>query len=158
MRFSTDPNDVLPQVVDPFASIPITGTIPLLGGIFTGTLNIDGFLVQEDVVSAVGTLNGTLTNALGEIVGTVPNRGIVIPLTSIQATCQILHLELGPLDLNLLGVMVQLNRIFLDISTQTAPGNLLGKLVCAIEGLLEGPDAILRGIAGLLNLILRIFA
>jgi hypothetical protein len=156
MRVSTDPNDVLPQVVDPFATIPITGTFPL-GGTFTGTLNIDRFVARRGVISAVGTLTGTLTNALGEIIGTVTNTPIVIPVTSIQATCEILHLELGPLDLKLLGVMVHLNRLVLDITAQSAPGNLLGKLFCAIGGLLDGPDAILRGIAGLFNQILRIF-
>jgi hypothetical protein len=30
--------------------------------------------------------------------------------------CPILHLELGPLDLNLLGLRVQLNQVVLDIT------------------------------------------
>jgi hypothetical protein len=31
-------------------------------------------------------------------------------------TCPILHLELGPLDLNLLGLRVQLNQVVLDVT------------------------------------------
>ena len=61
-------------------------------------------------------------------------------------TCPILHLELGPLDLNLLGLRVQLNQVVLDITAIPGPGNLLGNLLCAIAGLLDGTD--LSGILG----------
>ena len=69
------------------------------------------------------------------------------------AVCPILHLELGPLDLNLLGLRVQLNQVVLDITAIPGPGNLLGNLLCAIAGLLDGVD--LGGILGdlLRNLI-----
>ena len=60
--------------------------------------------------------------------------------------CPILHLELGPLDLNLLGLRVQLNQVVLDITAIPGPGNLLGNLLCAIAGLLDGVD--LGGILG----------
>ena len=52
--------------------------------------------------------------------------------------CPILHLDLGPLDLNLLGLRVQLNRVILDITAIPGPGNLLGNLLCAVAGLLDG--------------------
>lgn len=61
-------------------------------------------------------------------------------------TCPILHLELGPLDLNLLGLRVQLDQVVLDITAIPGPGNLLGNLLCAIAGLLDGVD--LGGILG----------
>jgi hypothetical protein len=61
-------------------------------------------------------------------------------------TCPILHLELGPLDLNLLGLRVQLNQVVLDITAIPGPGNLLGNLLCAIAGLLDGVD--LGGVLG----------
>lgn len=67
--------------------------------------------------------------------------------------CPILHLELGPLDLNLLGLRVELNQVVLDITAIPGPGNLLGNLLCAIAGLLD--DADLGGVLGnlLQNLI-----
>ena len=75
---------------------------------------------------------------------------ISLPVTA-SGTCDILHLVLGPLDLNLLGLMVHLNQVVLDITAQAAPGNLL----CAVTHLLDqgGP---LPGIANLLNQILRV--
>ncbi|MFC7494229.1 MULTISPECIES: hypothetical protein [unclassified Nocardioides] len=55
-----------------------------------------------------------------------------------QATCDILNLVLGPLDLNLLGLEVHLDRVVLDIVAVTGAGNLLGNLLCAVAGLLDG--------------------
>jgi hypothetical protein len=60
--------------------------------------------------------------------------------------CPILHLELGPLDLNLLGLRVQLNQVVLDVTAIPGPGNLLGNLLCAVAGLLDGFD--LGGVLG----------
>jgi hypothetical protein len=77
-------------------------------------------------------------------------------LVSNRAPCNILHLVLGPLDLNLLGLVVHLNQVVLDITAVPGAGNLLGNLLCAVAGLLDGtPLAGLLGqIAGLLNQIL----
>jgi len=61
-------------------------------------------------------------------------------------TCPILHLELGPLDLDLLGLRVHLDRVVLDVTAVPGPGNLLGNLLCAIAGLLDGVD--LGGVLG----------
>jgi hypothetical protein len=52
--------------------------------------------------------------------------------------CNILILDLGPLDLNLLGLRVQLNDIHLRITAEPGPGNLLGNLLCAVAHLLDG--------------------
>ena len=66
--------------------------------------------------------------------------------------CPILHLELGPLDLDLLGLRVQLNQVVLDVTAVPGPGNLLGNLLCAVAGLLDGVD--LGGVLG--NLLQRL--
>ncbi len=71
------------------------------------------------------------------------------------ASCDILNLVLGPLDLNLLGLEVHLDQVVLDIVGTTGAGNLLGNLLCAVAGLLDGAGA-LGQIAGLLNQILAI--
>jgi len=73
-----------------------------------------------------------------------------------RVTCDILHLVLGPLDLDLLGLQVHLNRVVLDIVAVTGAGNLLGNLLCAITGLLDGG---LGGVLGrLVNVLNRILA
>lgn len=132
---------------------PITGTVAN-GGTFAGTLNITRFVNQGGTLAAVGTLTGTLTNAAGAVIGTVTNVPVTVPVAAASGSCQILNLTLGPLDLNLLGLMVHLNQVVLNISAQPGPGNLLGNLLCAVANLLNG-GAPLGALAGLLNNILR---
>jgi hypothetical protein len=72
-----------------------------------------------------------------------------------QQACSILHLELGPLDLNPLGLRIQLNHVVLDITAVPGAGNLLGNLLCAIVGLLDGPGPLAQ-IVALLNQLLDI--
>jgi hypothetical protein len=52
-------------------------------------------------------------------------------LSSTQTICPILDLTLGPLDLNLLGLMVHLDKVHLTI-TADSQGGLLGRLFCSI--------------------------
>ena len=59
---------------------------------------------------------------------------------------------LGPLDLDLLGLQVHLDKIVLDIVAATGAGNLLGNLLCAITGLLDGGP--LAGLLAQLNELL----
>jgi hypothetical protein len=63
-------------------------------------------------------LSGTFTDTLGNVTN--------FSATILQATgtCQILDLTLGPLDLNLLGLMVHLDQVHLNITAQSGPGGL----------------------------------
>lgn len=135
-------------------TVPVTGTFTdALGGTgtFTGTYEIERFTTQNGGLAAVTTLTGTAVNSLGAVVGTV-NETVTVPLQA-AGSCQILHLELGPLDLDLLGLVVHLDRVVLDITAERGPGNLLGNLLCGIAGLLDG-DAADNVIARLLNQLL----
>lgn len=139
----------------PFHGIPITGPIPdIVGGTFAGTLDVTGFEVEDGQLFAIGTVTGQLLDALGNVIGTVTDAPVQLPVTELNGTCEILHLELGPLDLDLLGLLVHLDRVVLDISAEPGSGNLLGNLLCAIAGLLDR-DGPLQGVAGLLNNLLR---
>jgi hypothetical protein len=74
-------------------------------------------------------------------------------------SCPILHLDLGPLNLDLLGLQVHLNEVVLDVTAVPGPGNLLGNLLCAVAGLLDGVDlgTVLGGLLqNLINAIIRL--
>ncbi|HET8908400.1 MAG TPA: hypothetical protein VFN11_15700 [Ktedonobacterales bacterium] len=135
-------------------TVPVTGTIPNGGGTFTGAYTITRFVNQNGTLTAVGTLSGTLTNALGNTIGSVTNMPVQAPVTNASGSCTILDLTLGPLHLNLLGLVVDLNQVHLTITAQQGAGNLLGNLLCAVANLLNG-GAPLGSLAGLLNSILR---
>ncbi len=138
----------------------VTGTTAN-GGTFAGTFDVNRFQVDGGTLEAVGTLAGTITNQDGSTTA-VPASTVEMPVNvqQSQGSCQILHLVLGPLDLDLLGLQVHLNQVVLDITAQQGPGNLLGNLLCAVARLLDngptGVNAILQTIANLLNQILGV--
>ena len=127
----------------------------LQGGTLLSTIldPLQGFLSQADLRSLDAGLTSTL------------NQAVFIPLSSspalIGASCNILNLALGPLDLNLLGLRVELDDcangpVTIDV-TATPGGGLLGDLLCNLSNLLNNPVqrlAILRRIAALLGMLL----
>lgn len=138
----------------PGVTLPVTGTTSS-GGTFNGSYNIQHFANQGGKLVAIGTLTGTLTNAAGAVVGDVTNVPVQVPVAAASGTCSVLDLTLGPLDLNLLGLMVHLNTVHLNITAQSGSGNLLGNLLCAVSHVLDG-NAPLGALSGLLNHILRL--
>jgi hypothetical protein len=133
----------------PQFAIPITGTSGG-GSAFSGTYTLTSFAVRDGQVVALGTISGIVTNATG-VVGSVLTTA-AMPVSVGATTCAILHLDLGPISLDLLGLQVDLSRVVLDITAQAGAGNLLGNLLCAVAGLLDNPG----GLARLLNQILDI--
>lgn len=84
-------------------------------------------------------------------------RAAAFPPTPPAGACNVLNLRLAPLDLNILGLQVHLNRVVLNIVAQTGAGQLLGNLLCFLAGLLDGgtPLSDLLGrVTTLLNRIL----
>jgi hypothetical protein len=137
--------------------VAITGSNK--GKDFKGTFTVERFTTIGNKLYAVGTLRGTLKNRR------VSRSNVRIPAavtregaSASQATCDILHLTLGPLDLNLLGLRVQLNEVHLDITAIQGPGNLLGNLLCAITGLLDqnALAGAINNLAAALNAILAL--
>lgn len=151
-----------PPSTDP-VPVDVTGTTAD-GGTLDGVLAIERFDVQnvggERQLMAVGDLTGTLTDATGAVTDIATEVAVPVDMANTTASCDILHLVLGPLDLNLLGLQVDLSQVVLDITAEQGPGNLLGNLLCAVAGLLDntgtggGVGGVLNGIAALLNRIL----
>lgn len=135
-------------------TVPVTGTTTG-GNTFAGVYSLTRFVNQNGTLSAVGTLSGTLTNTLGQTIGSVTNVPVQVPvLSGAGSSCSILDLTLGPLHLNLLGLVVDLNQVHLTITAQQGSGNLLGNLLCAVANALNG-GVPLGALSGLLNNVLR---
>ena len=127
------------------ANLPqtITGTIAATsgGGTFTGTLSNLHFVNTNGVLAVAGNLTGTLTDALGGTIGSVTNVPITLPIGNAAATgtCTVLDLTLGPLHLDLLGLVVDLygkthvNPVVVTINAVPSQG-LLGQLLCGLAG------------------------
>jgi hypothetical protein len=118
---------------------------------------VEGTLSNLRVVNQAGelVLRGTFTDTAGNVTNfTTP----ILDATAVGGTCEILDLTLGPLDLNLLGLVVHLDQVHLTIDAQSGPGNLLGNLLCGVAGLLDSGASnnvianLLNQLLGLLNL------
>lgn len=124
----------------------------LASGIITGVAN--GVEFTQEFSRIPATLRGqgavSSTQVESAVVGSGPSADAAAPMQ--VAACDILLLDLGPLHLDVLGLVVDLNEVVLDIAAQAGGGNLLGNLLCAVVHLLDGP-AILAAVANLLNQI-----
>jgi hypothetical protein len=118
----------------------------------TGTIaTVSNLQAVFDEADNLVTIVGNVTTTAGET-GT-----FVGTLLNATGSCQILHLELGPVDLDLLGLQVHLDQVVLDITAQSGSGNLLGNLLCAVANLLNNNPlgSILADLTDLLNQIFR---
>ena len=125
------------------------GTVPTAAAGQQLTLGLTNLVFS--VVNGTLQVTGNVTDmATGTVLGT-----FTTPITGAAAsgTCQILDLTLGPLHLDLLGLVVDLNQVHLNITAQSGPGNLLGNLLCGVAHLLDGTSG-LNGIANILNNLL----
>lgn len=141
--------------------LPITGLVAE-GGTFAGTLAIQRFEARGDQVFAIGLVAGSVTSPVGAPVGMalVAVPVLVGPGTGAarsaaqgpapQQDCGILHLEFGPVTLDLLGLHVTTTPITVDLSGTSGPTDVLGTLICTI---LETLGNVLA-LVGLLNQLL----
>ena len=155
----------------------VSGMLPDKTNSVDGIVNVRKFVVRDGELMAVGKFIGTITDSTGKV--HVGSQQITMPVVAQQAegaekgaqrqaptalaaeplSCEVLDLVLGPLDLNLLGLEVHLDTVKLNITAQSGPGNLLGNLLCAVAGLLDGGtglNGILNQLAGILNKLLAV--
>ena len=148
-----------PPRAELLTDIPVEGML-VNGGTFEGLLTVTSFAYDEDTGNLLvsGDLVGTITNPDGtttEVDDTFTDVVATLGDGTNSLRCSILNLDLGPLDLDVLGLVIELSDIQLDITAVQGPGNLLGNLLCALVGLLDG-DGPLSQVIRLLDRINRI--
>ena len=163
--------------------LPLTGTGG--GGVtFNGTVAVQRFVQEDGQVFAIGAVSGSLSGPAGPI-GTAiylpvafpvhvgdgltarVERGVMHPaswsapddarvILAQASTCGVLHLDLGAVNLNLLGVVVATTPVTININGDT--GGPLGNLVCAtlatvnnVVGLVKLLNSLLGVVTGLLG-------
>ncbi|MFL6134467.1 MAG: hypothetical protein ACJ72A_16810 [Nocardioidaceae bacterium] len=130
-------------------------------------VNRHGHLIAHGILNlvvqrATPLRTSTTANVPVQTVKSIPTSGLSTRSLAAAAlpagACSILNLVLGPLHLDLLGLVIDLNRVVLNIIGQTGAGNLLGNLLCAVAGLLDGNPLgqQLGQVAALLNSLLAI--
>lgn len=131
----------------------------------TGSFSIQRFArTTEEAVAAVGTLTLSFTDPTSNAARTIITQ-VAMPLAksgntatpgdtsgqpqaispTLQASppastqaCEAPSLVLGPLDLNLLGLAVQLDKMNVDFAVVQGAGERLGTLLCQVSSLMDG--------------------
>lgn len=164
----------LAQGGNPMSAIPIYGSIAagtFLGpngtnpigvtrGTFAGFFSVGSFSVLTNQLRAVGTVSGTLAlvDALGNPLPLqqVSQGNVALPVAiGAGASCQRLHLLLGPAGIMLFGVVMRLGQAALDFRPQSAPGNALAAPLCSLAGVLGGKNPSMTAVATRLQQILQ---
>jgi len=133
----------------------------LLGNLLGGILNsLNTSPTPLSLTDVLGSLSPTqATSLLNNVLQPALNTGLdqllapasvngasVSPAAAGSGATNILHLSLGPIDLNLLGLEVHLDNcnngpVTVDISAQSGPGKLLGNLLGGLAHSLDNSPA-----------------
>jgi len=140
-----------------------SGAGNLLGNLLTDVSHLldQGSTLDQILGGLTSTQLGTLSSGISGLlngafaaIGSPTNAATGGASVSTSGATNILHLELGPVDLNLLGLDVHLDNcnngpVTVDISAQGGPGKLLGNLLGGLSHLLDSH----AGLGALLNKI-----
>lgn len=129
----------------------------LLGNLLTDVANLlNSGTPLSTILSGLSTtqlstllngVTGLLNGVLGSLLGGGLTGGTLGGLTAAATptTTSILHLSLGPVNLNLLGLDVNVDNcangpVTVDVTATSGPGNLLGNLLTGVSNLLNGSN------------------
>lgn len=155
MSLSPQSADAQARPLRNLAVTGLAGTNPFSGGLTITALALrDGGLVASGVVRGVTAgqrINQSFTDVPVQLVSAAAVTSAAAPAVldpDEPFVCDILFLDLGPLNLNLLGLQLDLAEVILDVDALAGAGNLLGNLLCAVTGLLNILDlgALVQGI------------
>lgn len=132
---------VIPATADAEIAMGVNGAAR--GSDFAATFTLRRFVTEEGRLVAVGALRD------------VPGLGVVetahVPVTDVSGTCEVLHVQLGPTEINLDGLSVHLNQFGLHVSDPS--GGPLGQSVCSVsQALTDGTPLV-----SLLNHLVNLF-
>jgi hypothetical protein len=111
-------------------------------GVVTVRLTVKRFVKRGKSIYAVGTAISRFAPSAakaGELPSATTRKAFtarvvkVKRFSSAQRICPVLELTIAPIDLNVLGLMVHLDRVHLTI-TADSNGGLLGRLLCSVAG------------------------
>jgi len=151
----TAPTKIAPQVlagdVNPDQTFLAdgSGSLPAQTPVTVAAVQITHFAYENGQLFVDGGLfapDGTLISAFTHAPATLTRGG-----GPTSPVCPILDLDIGAIHLDLLGLVVDLAPVHLNINAESGSGNLLGNLLCAVAGLLDGPSPLATAITNLLN-------
>jgi hypothetical protein len=132
--------------------------LPISQDGFAGTLSISHIGYDEETGQLLfsGTVTRTadgVSETFTDVPGTLGGAAGAAAIGGNESgVCDILFLDIGPISLDLLGLLLDIAPIQIDLDADPGAGNLLGNLLCAVTGLLDGAG-LLADLLGLLDRI-----
>ena len=116
---------------------PAQAQVDLGSGIVINDIDLEGVAI-DPVTGILTAVSGTVSGTIAGLPFTTDIENFAIDLlpdnpATPAEECSVLHLELAPIDLDLLGLFVDTSAICLDL-TAIEGGGLLGDLLCGLAG------------------------
>ncbi len=102
----------------------------------------------------IDDINTQLNNLLNELNQQIPNVGNTTPTSTPLSNGQFLNLTVAPINVNLLGLILQTSQIQVNATNQTGNGDLLGNVTTSLLNTLGATPQNLGTLNGDLNAIL----
>jgi hypothetical protein len=120
------------QQVSQFAGRIVNLNVERVGNEILASGRLIGALTQNGITQQINRVfENVPLNVLDELLN-------IIDLNQNQQVCPIVFLELGPIFLDVLGLIVEVpDPIVVDVRAERGPGKLLGNLLCALVGILD---------------------
>ena len=136
---------LMPATAHSEMTVGVNGAVS--GAEFSATLTLRRFVREDGHLLAIGTLHPIPHSGppASTRVGTLR-----VPVTSVSGTCEMLRLELGPVDLTQHGPL-HVNEFAVHVSA--ADGGPLGESLCSIARKLDDPEALAKLLSQLLDLV-----
>jgi hypothetical protein len=130
-----------------------SGPGQLLGNLLSGIANslngggllptLQNALAGLDLSAVENELTQVLNQGLGQLFSPTSANAGGTSVTQSAGSTSILHLSLGPVNLSLLGLNVNVDNcangpVTVDITAQRGPGQLLGNILTSVSHLLDG--------------------
>jgi hypothetical protein len=125
----------------PLQDLPAAGDAG--GQAFAGAVTVTEFAVSAAgqlllTGNVVGTATDPSTGAATEVQQAFQAVPAALGGANEAGVCDILFLDIQPISLDLLGLQLDLSQIQLDLDAAPGAGRLVGNLLCAVTGLLDG--------------------
>ena len=144
-----NPDRYTPLQVSRRLSLPVPVTGAVGGGTFAGTLQVQRFAAQDGGLAAAAIVTGTMTTSTGT---TSLARTVRLPALVTTAADHAVHVDLGPVCVDVLWWRLEFGRIVLDMSAEPGDGDGLERLRTELASVEGEPSRLARVLNGLLDL------
>jgi hypothetical protein len=118
------------------------------GSEFSGTFTLQRFVSDSGRLLALGVLTdipGVSATSRSTL------RPVRIPVTAVSRSCEMLRVDLGPIDLNLEGATLHVNEFAVQVSDTT--NGLLAQSLCSVANAPDDAASLIAQLNELLDLV-----